>query len=215
MSVDASTAPPMDKANILLVDDTPANLLARRAILETLGHNIVEARSGEEAIERVGSQEFAAILLDVRLPGISGFETAKYIRADERSRSTPIIFQTAEDIDRARLEQGYALGAVDFLATPLSSIVLRAKVQSLVELFQEKQQAKRESQEFRLLVEGTADYAIFMLDPQGYVVTWNAGAERLKGFTAEEILGQHFSRFYPQEAIDRGWPAHELELAEA
>ena len=65
------------------------------------------------------------------------------------------------------------------------------------------------------LVEGVRDYAIFMLDPQGRVVTWNAGAERIKGYKADEIIGQHFSKFYPQEAIDRGWPAHELKVATA
>jgi PAS domain S-box-containing protein len=68
---------------------------------------------------------------------------------------------------------------------------------------------------FRLLVEQVRDYAIFLLDPQGYVQTWNAGAERLKGYRAEDIIGQHFSRFYPEEAVRRGWPQHELEVARA
>ena len=74
----------------------------------------------------------------------------------------------------------------------------------------------RQSEErFRLLVEGVQDYAIFMLDPEGRVASWNAGAERIKGYKADEIIGQHFSRFYPQEAIDRGWPEHELKVAGA
>jgi PAS domain S-box-containing protein len=68
---------------------------------------------------------------------------------------------------------------------------------------------------FRLLVEGVRDYAIFMLDPEGHVLTWNAGAERIKGYTAEEIIGQHFSRFYPPEALQAGLPAHELEVAKS
>ena len=73
----------------------------------------------------------------------------------------------------------------------------------------------RQSEErFRLLVEGVLDYAIFMLDPDGYVLTWNAGAERFKGYRADEIVGSHFSRFYPPEALERGLPAHELEVAE-
>jgi PAS domain S-box-containing protein len=65
----------------------------------------------------------------------------------------------------------------------------------------------------RLLVENTSDYAIFMLDPDGFIVSWNAGAQRIKGYTADDIIGKHFSVFYPQEANDRGWPAKELELA--
>src|SRR5690606_13799542 len=72
---------------------------------------------------------------------------------------------------------------------------------------------RRSEERFRLLVEGARDYAIFLLDPQGHIASWNVGAERIKQYPAEEIIGQHFSRFYPQEAIDRGWPAHELEVA--
>ena len=78
------------------------------------------------------------------------------------------------------------------------------------------QQALRESEErFRLLVEQVKDYAIFMLDPEGRVISWNSGAERIKGYRAEEIVGQHFSRFHTTEAVERGWPQHELEAAEA
>jgi PAS domain S-box-containing protein len=78
------------------------------------------------------------------------------------------------------------------------------------------EEALRQSEErFRLLVEGVGDYAMFMLDANGHVATWNAGAERMKGYAAEEIIGQHFSRFYPQDAIQSGWPEHELEVATA
>src|SRR4030095_1686949 len=76
------------------------------------------------------------------------------------------------------------------------------------------EQALRESEErFRLRVEGVQDYAIFMLDPQGNITTWNTGAERIKGYTAEEIIGKHFSCFYPPEAIQTGWPERELKTA--
>jgi len=71
------------------------------------------------------------------------------------------------------------------------------------------------AEDFRLLVESVLDYAIFMLDPRGYVLTWNAGAERIKGYKAEEIIGQHFSRFYPSEALQRGHPEYELQVAQA
>jgi PAS domain S-box-containing protein len=201
------------KANILLVDDNPANLLALQAMLGELGQTLVEVRSGEEAIQRAQSDEFAVVLLDVLMPGTSGFETAKAIRGNARSRHTPIIFVTAGDIDRAQMEEGYTLGAVDFLVKPLLPIVVRAKVRGFVELFQDKQQARREAELLRLLVQGTTEYAIFMLDPEGRVLTWNPGAERLKGYKAEEIIGQHFSRFYPPEAIESHWPQHELAVA--
>jgi PAS domain S-box-containing protein len=201
------------KANILLVDDNPANLLSLRAILDDLGQNIVEARSGDEAIQRVQADDYAVILLNVLMPGLSGLETARTIRSHERSWHIPIIFLSASDIDRSQTEEAYRLGAVDFLVKPLLPIVLQAKVRGFVELFQDKQRAKREAEQLRLLVHGTTDYAIFLLDPEGRIASWNPGAERLKGYKAEEIIGQHFSRFYPQDAIDRGWPAHELTVA--
>src|ERR1700729_3159405 len=78
-----------------------------------------------------------------------------------------------------------------------------------------KQKLQESEDRFRLLVESVRDYAIFMLDPDGIVLTWNAGAERFKGYRAHEIIGQHFSRFYPAEALERGYPAHELEVAKA
>ena len=66
---------------------------------------------------------------------------------------------------------------------------------------------------FRLLVEGINDYAIYLLDPEGRVVTWNRGAERIKGYKREEVVGKHFSLFYPKEAIEQGWPEQALEVA--
>src|SRR5581483_11177908 len=77
----------------------------------------------------------------------------------------------------------------------------------------ESEQPRASDERFRLLVESIRDYAIFMLDPEGYVLTWNAGAERFKGYKADEIIGCHFSRFYTAEALARGHPEHELEMA--
>src|SRR4051812_23666039 len=106
-------APSESRANILLVDDNPANLLSLRAILEDLGHNLVEASSGEDALRWVQSDEFAVVLLDVLMPGLSGFDTAKLIRSQDRAQHIPIIFLTANDLERPQVEQAYALGAVD------------------------------------------------------------------------------------------------------
>jgi PAS domain S-box-containing protein len=203
------------KPRILLVDDTPSTLVALLAILDAPEYDLVDARSGEEALEWLKSEEFAVVLLDVRMPGMRGFDAAKHIRADDRSQHTPIIFLTADDISREQTERGYALGAVDFFTKPLSPVIIQAKVRGFVRLFQEKQKARHEVDQLRLMVQGTTDYAIFMLDPQGRVLTWNTGAERFKGYKAEEIIGQHFSKFYPQEALDRCWPDHELKVATA
>src|SRR6478609_294972 len=90
--LDAAATFHPERASILLVDDNPTNLLSLRVLLEDLGQKLVEVRSGEEAIERAKSEEFAVILLDVLMPGINGFETAKAIRGQERSQHTPVIF---------------------------------------------------------------------------------------------------------------------------
>ncbi len=145
--------PPFEpRASVLLVDDTSANLVALRALLEDVGQNLVEARSGAEALEQITSVEFAVVLVAVRMPGLNGFDTAKAIRADERSRHTPIIFLSADDIDWENIEAGYALGAVDFLLMPLSPVVVQAKVRSFVVLFEDKQRMRQEADELRLLV---------------------------------------------------------------
>src|SRR5262249_15636868 len=119
---DATTSPglsgdlPLESpSSVLLVDDNPTNLLTLQALLEGLEAASVEARSGGEALRLTATTEFAAVLLDVRMPELSGFDTAKLIRAQKPSQHTPIIFLTAGDVDREELEQGYSLGAVDFL----------------------------------------------------------------------------------------------------
>ncbi len=210
------------QAKVLLVDDEPANRLALRAVLEGLDLTLVEAQSGEEALRQLLESQFAVILLDVQMPGLDGFETAKLIRSREDTRRTPIIFQTAYEADRATVEKAYTLGAVDFLVKPLLPVVLRAKVTGFVELFKQRRQIEanaaelRASEErFRLLVEGTADHAMFMLDPTGRVVSWNPGAERIKQYRADEIIGRHISCFYPAEDVEARKPQRELELATA
>ena len=124
------------RANILLVDDNPSNLLALRAILDDLDQNLVDAHSGEEALHLLLDDDFAAILLDVQMPGLGGFETAKLIRGRKKTRHIPIIFLTAYDTDRLQIEQAYSLGAVDYLVKPLIPVIVNAKVAGFVELFE-------------------------------------------------------------------------------
>ena len=97
-------------ANILIVDDLPENLLALRAVLDPLGHRVVEAGSGEEALKRLLEEDFALALLDVQMPGLDGFETAEYIRRRERTQHLPIIFLTAIDKERHHVFRGYSVG---------------------------------------------------------------------------------------------------------
>jgi signal transduction histidine kinase/DNA-binding response OmpR family regulator len=138
-------ARPGEPIRILLVDDTEGNLCALEAMLDDLDADLVTASSGADALRRLLEQDFALVLLDVRMPGIDGFETAELIRARDRSRHTPIIFLTAYHGDRAQEARGYALGAVDFLPKPVLPEVLRGKVAALIDLHRKNEELRRQS----------------------------------------------------------------------
>ena len=127
-------------ARILMVDDRPENLLALEAILHGLGHELVKASSGEEALKRLLTEDFALILLDVQMPGMDGFETATHIKQRERTRDVPILFLTAIDGEAHQAFRGYAAGAVDYLSKPFDPWVLRAKVGVFIELHERRRE---------------------------------------------------------------------------
>jgi signal transduction histidine kinase len=160
-------------AHVLLVDDQPANLLALEAALDSLGVNLVRAVSGEQALVALGKQDFAAVLLDVRMPGMDGFEVARQIRSRPRSRFTPILFVTAGDDPDEAMLSAYALGAVDFLAKPLRSEVLKAKVGVFVELWRSKEELRqRERRDFEQRLEAKEERyrALFESIDEGFCV---------------------------------------------
>jgi signal transduction histidine kinase len=132
-------------ASVLLVDDTPANLVALRAVLDPLGIRIVEAHSGPEAVERVaGGESFAVVLLDVQMPGMDGFEVARRIRDTTAGVELPIIFLTAIHRDEEYARKGYATGAADYLTKPLDPDVVRARVKAFVHLYQQRERLRVE-----------------------------------------------------------------------
>src|SRR6266550_3175098 len=141
--------PPEIKANILLVDDRADKLMAIEAILSALGQNIVKARSGKDALRCLLQQDFAAILLDVSMPCMDGFETAALIRKRPNSEHTPIIFITSINNSENHIAKGYSLGAVDYMLTPIVAEVLRAKVSVFVELFRKSELIKQQAEELR------------------------------------------------------------------
>jgi CheY-like chemotaxis protein len=123
----AQLAAPPDRVKLLLVDDDADNLLALQAVLEPLNEELMLARSGMDALRLCLEHDFGAILLDVRMPEMDGFEAAEMIRQRKRSRQTPILFLTAYRSDE-QLFRGYDLGAVDFLLSRLSPRFFRASV---------------------------------------------------------------------------------------
>ena len=159
--------------HVLLVDDQPANLLALEAALDPLGVNLVRAVSGPQALAALEKQDFAAVLLDVRMPGMDGFEVARAIRSRPRSRFTPILFVTAGDDPDEAMLSAYALGAVDFLAKPLRTEVLKAKVGVFVELYRSKEELRlRERRDFEQRLEAKEERyrALFESIDEGFCV---------------------------------------------
>ncbi|MGQ0712538.1 MAG: ATP-binding protein [Gemmatimonadaceae bacterium] len=208
-------------ADVLLVDDRTENLLALEAILEPLGLNLIRATSGEAALREVLRRDLAVILLDVQMPGMSGFETAKVIKSRERSRHVPIIFLTAISKEEQYVFEGYSVGAVDYLSKPFHPDVLRSKVSVFVELHQQSRQIRDQEQRLRLherreielqhrvrlsesearmaeVVESAID-AIVMFDEDQHVTMFNAAAERVFGVPASEAIGRPIGDLFPPE----------------
>jgi two-component system, sensor histidine kinase and response regulator len=133
----------LPRGDILIVDDRPENLLALETVLGDLDQNIVRATSGQKALQILLEQEFAVILLDVRMPDMDGFETAEFVRKSKRSRITPIIFVTAREADPEQTARAYALGAVDFIQKPIQPDALRAKVKVFTDLYLQRKEVVR------------------------------------------------------------------------
>ncbi len=138
-----------DLANILVIDDHQENLIALSAILSAPGYNIVTARSGAEGLKKILKQDFAVVLLDVLMPEMDGFETARLIRQREATRSLPIIFLSATAADVGLIYHGYSVGAVDYLIKPIDAEIVKAKVAVFVELFRKTRQIQRQEEQLR------------------------------------------------------------------
>lgn len=144
---------PVDETvSILLVDDRPENLLALEAILKPLGHQLLKALSGEEALKHVLQHDIAVILLDVHMPGMDGFETAELIHSRKRSRYTPIIFLTAVNISDTYMFRGYEAGAVDYVLKPFVPQILISKVSVLVELFLQNRKIRQQTEQLNATI---------------------------------------------------------------
>jgi PAS domain S-box-containing protein len=201
------------KVNILLVDDRQDKLLALSAVLTPLGQNLVEARSGKEALRLLLKNDFAVILMDVSMPTMDGFETAALIRKRPASEHTPIIFVTSIGNSPTQMYQGYSLGAVDYILTPIVPEVLRAKVGVFVELWRKTEHIKQQAERLRVVEEAEHQrrlaeaqdrletetkrnrfftLALDMLgigDFDGRLLQVNPAWEKVLGYSEEELKG--------------------------
>ncbi len=227
------------KANILMVDDRPDKLLALEATLASLGQNIVQARSGKEALRKLLQQDFAVILLDVCMPGMDGFETAALIRQRLNSEHTPIIFVTSIDNTDTHISRGYSLGAVDYLLTPIVPEILRAKVSVFVELHKKSELIKRQAEQLRQIelskherqLAEVADrlevetrrnrfftLAVALLgiaDTAGHWLHTNAAWLRTLGYEPDELTGRSLlDLLHPEDVAETSELLRQLKLSD-
>jgi hypothetical protein len=211
------------RVKILLVDDTPDNLVSLEATLAGLGEELVLATSGKEALRHLLNEEFAAILLDVRMPEMDGFETAELIRSRPRSRQTPILFLTGYK-NEEHLFRGYDLGAVDFLFKPIVPEVLRSKVAVFVELSRGNWKLKDQANElrrqaeilqkaernFRSLLEAAPD-AMVMCRENGQIIMVNSQTEVLFQCGRDRLISKSIHSLVPDWSFPREPSWDELE----
>jgi signal transduction histidine kinase/CheY-like chemotaxis protein len=207
---------------ILLVDDTPDNLVSIGAALDGLGEELVLANSGKEALRHLLHEDFAAILLDVRMPDMDGFETAELIRSRPRSKQTPILFLTGYR-NEEHLFRGYDLGAVDFLFKPIVPEVLRSKVAVFVDLsrgntrLKEQADALRKQAEvlqkaevkFRSLLEAAPDPMV-MCREDGEILMVNSQTEVLFRCGRDRLLSRNITTLVPGWGVRRS-PVGDVE----
>lgn len=191
---------------VLVVNDRDAQRVAIGAMLEPLGLAIVEADSGRAALRAVMSEDFALILMDVRMPTMDGYETAKLIRQRKRTSQTPIIFVTAYGREDTETLTAYASGAVDFIFTPVRPDVLRAKVSVFVDLFLKSVElqrsldaittlnaALRNSESSTQAVLDNVGDGILSAGEGGLIESFNRSARLLFGYEEHEVFGRPLS----------------------
>jgi PAS domain S-box-containing protein len=198
-------------ARILMVDDRPENLLALEALLEPLGHKLVRANSGEEALRALLKDDYAVILLDVQMPDMNGFECATLIKTRERSRLTPIIFLTALNKEDQHVFQGYSVGAVDYMSKPINPDILRSKVSVFIDLYLKNEELRekerklqdaerralqvRHNQEMNATearfeeIRASANDALLTLGDDRCIRLFNRAAETMFGYEAARAQG--------------------------
>ena len=203
-------------APLLLVEDEPANLLAMEAVLQGLGEPLVRASSGEEAMRQLRDRDFAAVLLALHMPGMDGFDTARLIRAQKRSRETPIIFMTADASDLSARE-AYSLGAVDFIVKPFRTAPLLAKLGFFIELHRSRQElheAERQAVQDRVFLSAVLEAvedAIIACDPQGRITLLNPVAREFLQLPPAG-LPEHASALRPVFRRPDGLPIVDSEM---
>lgn len=194
----------------LIVDDIAENIMALEALLRRDGLVIDRARSAAEALELMLVHEYALAFLDVQMPGTDGYELAELMRATERTRSVPIIFVTAAEMDESRRFRGYEAGAVDYIFKPIDPLILKSKAEVFFRIGRQAKELQRQRDEMeaiarhrdRVMAQLTAHsdnsaLAFVTLDAELSVLSWSKGAERMFAIPEAAMIGQN--------AVERAW----------
>jgi two-component system, sporulation sensor kinase E len=222
-SIEKLNNTPAQKVNILMVDDHPENLLALEAVLTSPNYNLISAHSGKEALKCMLQHDFAVILLDVQMPGLNGFDTAKLIKAREKTKNIPIIFITAISQDMEHVHQGYSVGAIDYIFKPFAPETLKKKIEQFVKIHQNHQETiiqtdlghllelnkvnkrldrttlnLRRTEALSRAVSETITDTIVTFDTQGCILSVNPAVTRMFGYEAKELMEKHVLTLFPK-----------------
>ena len=203
---------PRIRPKVLLVDDRSDNLVAMQAVLSPLPCDIATATSGEAALKALLQDDYAVILLDVQMPGLDGFETARLIKARKRTRSVPIIFVTAISTEPPNIHAGYAVGAVDYLFKPYDPDVLRAKVGVFLELHVATRALAESEGLWRSIFEN-APIGMARLDARGRIEHANRALGTLLGRTAVDLRRRMLDALVAEDTRGSGLERREALLA--
>lgn len=210
--------------NILLVDDHPENLLAIEAVLGDLNYNLVKCLSGEEALRALLKDDFAVIVLDVQMPGMDGFETARMIKSRDKTKEIPIIFVSATSKETRHLYTGYAAGAIDYMLKPFVPEIFRSKIEGFVSMYisnkklqlqtdllhQQKKELEKTNKELMFtayqlskaeamtnIVTSTSMDTMVTFDERGTILAVNPTLTTMFGYEPEEVVGKPVDLLIP------------------
>lgn len=211
--------------NILLVDDYPENLLAIEAVLADLDYNLVKCLSGEEALRALLKDDFAVIVMDVQMPGMDGFETARMIKSREKTKEIPIIFVSATSKESQHLFTGYAVGAIDYMLKPFVPQIFRSKIEGFVGMYvsnkklqqqkillqQQTQELERMNKELmrtayqltkaeaiKSVISSTSMDTMITFDGGGIILTVNPSILPMFSYSEREVIGRHIHELVPE-----------------
>jgi PAS domain S-box-containing protein len=212
----------MDKLiSILLVDDDPKNLMVLETILSSPDYRLVKASTADEALIALMSEEFAAIVLDVQMPDMSGLDLARLIKQRKKTQHVPILFLTAYYQEDEHVVLGYDAGAVDYITKPVNPSVLRSKIGVFIDLFRKTRaladvnramelemiERQKAEERFRMVVD-TAPNAMVMIGADGHILLVNSRTETLFGYDRDELIAQLAGLLIEEEAFLASDPAH-------